>query len=86
MAIIELGRDTVESPLEPETDRFPEPAVTEPAALTDRLSGGWALFLTAAWVTIFTTGAALEPAPTNGHATAISGESFAAAPPSSPAR
>jgi len=68
MAIIELGRDTVESPLEPGTDQFPEPAVTEPAALTDRLSGGWALFLTAAWVTIFTTGAALEPAPTNGHA------------------
>jgi len=77
MAIIELGTDTRDALPEREVEWFPEPAAarTDPApaatgrprqaALTDPLSGGWALFLTVAWVTIFTIGVALEPAPAN---------------------
>ena len=77
MAIIELGTDTRDTLPEREVEWFPEPAAarTDPApaatgrprraALTDPLSGGWALFLTVAWVTIFTIGVALEPAPAN---------------------
>jgi len=77
MAIIELGTDTPEAPPESEADPFadPAPAATEPLAeasvragrpaMTDRLSGRWALVLTFAWVTIFTIGAAVEPAPAN---------------------
>ena len=73
MAIIELGSDTLEALPEPEVDRFvePAPAATAPAcraALTEPLSGGWALFLTVAWVTIFATGVALEPAPADRNA------------------
>jgi len=77
MAIIELDTDTRDALPEREVEWFPEPAAarTDPApaatgrprraALTDPLSGGWALFLTVAWVTIFTIGVALEPAPAN---------------------
>jgi len=80
MAIIELGTETRDALPEPEAGWFVDPAApagsaTQPAAtaegrtgratLTDRLSGRWALFLTAAWVTIFTIGVALEPAPTD---------------------
>lgn len=79
MAIIELGTDTGAAPLDIEADQFfVEPAATEAAAappptapaarhreLSDELSGGWALFLTVAWIVIFTLGAALEPAPAN---------------------
>jgi len=86
MAIIELGTDTLEALPEPEVDRFVdtdtvtagEPTVmtsgpAQRTALTDPLSGGWVLFLTVAWVTIFTTGAALEPAPANEHAMPLLG-------------
>src|SRR5207302_8672926 len=71
MAIIELGTDTREALPEPEAGWFVDATATEPdatargqahAALTDRLSGRWALFLTVAWFTIFTIGVALEPA------------------------
>jgi hypothetical protein len=75
MAIIEVGTDTPDALPEPEAGGFDDPVgpATQPAAtavgpvrraaLTDRLSGRWALFLTLAWVTIFTIGAALEPTP-----------------------
>lgn len=81
MAIIELGTDTADAPLDIDVDRFSvEPAATVAAAapagpaptrhreLSDELSGGWALFLTVAWIVVFTLGAALEPAPANPHA------------------
>src|SRR5205085_6736359 len=73
MAIIELGSDTLEALPEPEVDWLVEPAPaatggTRSAALTEPLSGWWALFLTVAWVTIFTTGVALEPPPADHNA------------------
>jgi hypothetical protein len=86
MAIIELGTDTPEVLLEPEpeADWFVDAApVTEPAAtdsgrarhaaLTDRLSGSWALVLTVAWAAIFTVGVALEPTPANDDAMPLLG-------------
>ena len=73
MAIIELGSDTLDALPEPEVDWLvePAPAVTggaRRAALTEPLSGRWAFFLTVAWVTIFTTGVALEPPPADQNA------------------
>jgi len=83
MAIIELGTDTCEALPEPEAGWFVDATATEPdataigqaphAALTDRLSGRWALFLTVAWFAIFTIGVALEPAPSNEHALPLLG-------------
>jgi hypothetical protein len=84
MAIIELGTETPEALPETGADWFVDAAGAEPAsgtapaatatgparrpALDDPLSGRWALFLTAAWVAIFTTGAALEPPPADDRA------------------
>ena len=75
MAIIEFGTDEVD--VIPEDWLLTEPVVVseEPVAaierrravtgLGERLSGWWAAGLTVAWVAIFTTGVALEPAPAN---------------------
>jgi hypothetical protein len=85
MAIIELGTEAPEALPEPEAGWFHDPTApaTQPAAtatgpgrraaLTDRLSGRWALFLTVAWVTIFTIGAALEPTPADEEAMPLLG-------------
>jgi hypothetical protein len=64
MAVIELGPGTLDALPDPEAGGIVDSVDgTRHAALTDRLSGRWTLFLTAAWITIFTIGAALEPAP-----------------------
>jgi hypothetical protein len=73
MAIIELGTDTAAAPAETEAGWFPDAAAqggttaapTHRRDLSDELSGGWGLFLTVAWIVIFSAGAALEPAPAN---------------------
>jgi hypothetical protein len=67
MAIIELGTDGLEElfALEIEEPRAP--------GLADRLSGRWAAVLTVLWITIFSLGVALEPAPANEDAVPLLG-------------
>ena len=75
MAIIELGSDSLDEFVGTEVEDFltePGSAPLDRAVSADRgsavgmaarLSGGWAAFLTVAWITIFSVGVALEPAP-----------------------
>jgi hypothetical protein len=73
VAIIEYGTDELDVILDAEV-LVPDPVVDQSPViggrraldgLNERLSGWWAAGLAVAWIAIFTTGVALEPAPAN---------------------
>ena len=70
MAIIEFGTEELDVILEADAaDAVADLVLDDPVAEPSRtLSGWWAAGLAVAWIAIFTTGVALEPAPTDPNA------------------
>jgi hypothetical protein len=85
MAIIDMRTVEPERVVKSEIDVLPTgqrplpPPIGGTPRWAERLSGGWAAVLTAAWVSIFTIGVALEPAAADDGALPFLGVLFGAA-------